>query len=88
MDQQAEFGSAVHAAARTRRVPTWTNMSTYSRLKNTVSTLKKSVATRVSEIVPAPGQRSGAAFKCLGLSSTHFLHPQVAPLPFSFPASL
>ena len=28
--------------------PRWTNISTYSRLKNTVSTLKKSVATRVS----------------------------------------
>ena len=36
------------AAARTRRVSPWTNMNTYSRLKNTVSTLKKSVATKVS----------------------------------------
>jgi hypothetical protein len=44
----AAFGSEVQAADRTRREPRCTNMSTYSRLKNTVSTLKKSVATKVS----------------------------------------
>ena len=45
---QAEFGSAVQAAATTRRVARCTKKSTYRRLKNTVSTVKKSVATKLS----------------------------------------
>src|SRR5487761_626990 len=45
---QAEFGSAVQAAATTRRVARCTKKSTYRLLKNTVSTVKKSVATKLS----------------------------------------